>query len=97
MKITKEFLESHGFVLREPAFENIGLPYWVNNGVLLFFNKSQPFYSFYLGYGFMEVGKYYAATMRWIDKEEQLKAAYLGIIGKPLELKGLAYEKEKSK
>lgn len=88
MKITKEWLKSHGFKKQpKDTFKNINLPYWVKNGICLFFNEDQPYYSFYIGYGFSfyDAKGYYAATFRWTNQIDQVELIYKAIIGLDLE------------
>lgn len=63
------------------TFKNINLPYWVKDGVLLFFNTGQEEYSFKIGYGEIVEGEYFAATWRWINKWHHLQNAYYELTG----------------
>lgn len=86
--ISKELLKALDFKLCKPKFfENIDLPYYAKDNVLLFFNNSPPNDTFLVGHGFMHKGKYdegvkyYASTMRWINKPKELEEFYSVITG----------------
>lgn len=86
--LTEEWLFRFGFLKHEGnAFENLNLPYWAKDGVLLFFNIGQEEYAWKLGYGEMRSGIHYVATMRWVDKVNELQNAFHALTGKELELK----------
>lgn len=85
-EITKELLEEWDFShVNKGKFENIKLKYFVKNGVSLFYNDSPPNNTYFVGYGFMFDGKYYASTFRWISDPKDLKEIYESITGKPIE------------
>jgi hypothetical protein len=61
------------------------MPYWVKNGVCLFYNTPIQLgceNNFYIGYAEMRSGNYHAVTFRWIDSEEELISIYESITGK---------------
>lgn len=72
---------------KEIVFENIKMPYWVKAGVCLFYNtpiKTDHQDSFYIGYGEMREGKYYAVAFRWINSLEELTRIYEAIVLKSI-------------
>lgn len=78
-------LKQYGFKKNPPdSFENMNLPYWAKNGVLLFFNVGQEEYAWKIGYGEMRNGIYYVTTFRWIKKDKVLKNIYFSITGNKL-------------
>ena len=82
-EITKELLEEWDFShVDNGKFENIKLKYYAKNSVLLFYNDSPPYNTYFIGYGFMFNGKYYASTFRWISDPKDLKGIYESITGK---------------
>ena len=76
-------------------FKNVGIweefmPYYVKDGVLLFFNEHRTEYelSDYLsGYGEMRQGKYYCTTFKWINSVHQLQNLYFALTGEELTIK----------
>ena len=88
--LTVDFIVSKGFKLVEnkEAFENFNMPYYAKEGVLLFFNTPETQWSendFYVGYGEMRCGKYYAVAFRWINKRSQLIQIYEAITGREID------------
>ena len=83
------FLVSKGFKLVEDnQFENFNMPYYVRESVMLFFNTPVTEWNekdFYVGYGEMRCGKYYAGAFRWIDKQEQIIEIFKAVTGKELD------------
>jgi hypothetical protein len=82
--ITTDWLTLNRFKLVETnPFEDIPLPYYVRNSVILFFNPPLGEYntSFLLGYGEMRQGKYKAVTFRWTDKKETIVNIFEAITG----------------
>lgn len=73
-KLTPQIIQDKGFNLIEKRiFENIDIPYYVNNSLCLFFNEPYKHGdSFLVGIGDQKMDKYYAVTFRWIDTVEQL-------------------------
>jgi len=70
-------LRGFGFVKNKgDSFENIALPYWAKDSVLLFFNPEQKEYAWKVGYGEMNMGKYYVVTFYWIEYVHQLQNLY---------------------
>jgi hypothetical protein len=77
--LSKDILLRLGFekLERKDVFENIILPYWVKNSVLLFYNEGEHNKgSYLLGFGEMRAGKYMAATIRWIYDVHTLQNAF---------------------
>lgn len=79
-------LEQLGFEYVESGIENIKMPYYAKDAVVLFYNPppSLPKNTYYIGFGFSYDGKYYAATFKWINKVEQLRVIYEATTGKKL-------------
>lgn len=80
-------LKALGFRLIEAGgIENIQLPYYARDAVVLFYNPppSMPRNTYYIGFGFSHGDKYYAATFKWINKVEELKVVYEALTRKPL-------------
>ncbi len=72
--LTENWLTDFGFELKKVSqFQNINLPYWVENGVCLFFNSSPPKNTYLIGTGFNHLNKYYADTRYWIDSVHELQ------------------------
>ena len=83
--LTEEWLIKFGFKKHKGnVFENIILPYWVKNSVLMFFNIGQEEYSWKIGLGEMHAGKYIAVTFRWINEVHTLQNIYRILTGKEL-------------
>lgn len=64
------------------TFDNIGMPYYVKNSILLFYNTPIQLgmeNSFMVGYGEMRQGKCYAVSFRWIKTLEDLTPIYESI------------------
>lgn len=75
--ITITRLEDLGFKLvdKSDVFEHMTMPYYVNNGLLLFFNRERTEYEahdYLVGFGSMRQGKYHCVTFRWISTIEGL-------------------------
>lgn len=87
IKLTEEWLLRMGFEKQGPIFEDMNNPYWVKNGVVLFFNESQPEYKWKIGFAEMRNGKYYATASRWIDKIHEVQNAYYAFLGTELTIK----------
>jgi hypothetical protein len=89
IELSNELLISLGFTLiTGGSFENIKMPYFCKDAVLLFFNESRTeheYNSFLIGYGFNDFsGKYYAARFKWIKSLGELEAIYNSITNKKL-------------
>ena len=85
--LDESWLLRFGFTKCESGFDNIDLPYWVKNGVCLFYNESPPENTYLIGQGFSYENLYYAARNRWIDSVHELMNIYFAITGEELELK----------
>lgn len=74
------------FVSRvDTPFEELEMPYWVNDGVILFYNTGEfNENDFLIGYAEMRRGKYYFVTFRWIRTEYELKTIFKAVRGKDL-------------
>jgi hypothetical protein len=96
-KITNELLIDLDFKKQDNdgVIENITLPYYVNDGVCLFYNKHDHEQEFIKtrwlgGYIFTyqkiinEPSKYYAATFYWMDRMVELDNLYKGITGRDI-------------
>jgi hypothetical protein len=86
-KLSEKFLISNGFKLNDKIdiFENRKMPYYVREGVLLFFNIPVTKFnddSFLIGYGDMRCGIYYAVDFRWISTRSELIKIYEVITNK---------------
>lgn len=69
----------------DTPFEDIQMPYWVNDGVILFYNTGEfNENDFLIGYGEMRCGKYHCITFRWIRTERELKNIFSAVRGKEL-------------
>ena len=88
IELTEGWLKKAGFnKMPGNTFQNINLPYWCKESVLLFFNTGQEEYSFKIGYGEIVEGKYFAATFRWINKIHILQNIFYDITSKELTIK----------
>lgn len=88
IELTEGWLKKAGFnKMPGNTFQNINLPYWCKESVLLFFNTGQEEYSFKIGYGEIVEGKYFAATFRWINKLHILQNIFYDITSKELTIK----------
>lgn len=88
ISLTPEWLEKAGFVkVQESPFENIKLSYWVNEGIVLFYNQSDKRHIFLIGTGFTYDGKYYASTLHWIQTLHDLQNFFYTNRNKELTIK----------
>ena len=85
--LTEEWLLRMGFNRRTPFFKEMTLPYWANNGLLLFFNDTQPEYKWKVGFAEMRNGEYFVATSRWVDKVHEIQNVYYEFLGTELTIK----------
>ena len=86
-KITTEYLSENGFRQNPATFEDLMMPYYVKEGVCLFYNDSRlpnEEHNYLIGYAEMRMGKYYATTFRWISDQEQFETIFLAIQGRNL-------------
>jgi len=85
-KLSNKLLGKYGFNnITDNKFESYPLhPYWVKDGVVLFYNLAQEEYSYLCGYAEMRMGKYYAVGCRWINYESELKDFYKVLTGNEL-------------
>lgn len=86
--LSADFLVSKGFKLIESRpFENLDMPYYVKQGVLLFFNTPVTEWNksdFLVASAEMRCGKYYAVTFRWIKYQKDIDCIYKAVTGKNL-------------
>lgn len=86
--ISEELLIDYGFHSNpRGTFSEIGidLAYYVNRGVMMFYNEEQK--DVYLaGFGEMRRGKYNVVTSRWIKSESELKLFYKALTGSELSI-----------
>ena len=76
-----------GFHSNVGGFENLQMPYYAKDAVLLFYNEHRTEWEqkdFYIGHGSMRNGTYYVSCFRWIDTLAQLKQVYKAITGNEL-------------
>ena len=86
--LTSEWLERFGFALvKESPFEGLKMKYWVNNRVCLFFNESEPFNTYLLGFADQRFGKYSVVTGDWIYHVHTLQNAFYAFTGTELTIK----------
>jgi hypothetical protein len=82
--ITIDWLTLNKFKLIEShPFEDITMPYYVRESILLFFNTPLTEYnnSYLIGYAEMRQGKYKAVTFRWVSEQEDVIKIYEAITG----------------
>ena len=83
--LTAKYLLAKGFKLcNGNAFENMNMPYYAKDAILLFFNTPvEPWNEsdFLLGFADMRCGIYYIATTGWIHTKKQLKKVYKSVKG----------------
>ena len=83
--ITEGRLKDFGFEKKPPLFESYPLhPYWVKDGVCLFFNESDSRDIYLLGYAEMRIGKYYATANKWTQSLHVLQNYYFAHTEKEL-------------
>ena len=88
LPLTSEWLERFGFALvKESPFEGLKMKYWVNNRVCLFFNESEPFNTYLLGFADQRFGKYSVVTGDWIYHVHTLQNAFYAFTGTELTIK----------
>lgn len=80
-KLSVDYLLSVGFVLvdNKDVFENYSMPYYVKNGVILFFNEPINEFndtSFLIGFANQHFNKYSVVCLRWISTITELKQIY---------------------
>lgn len=84
-KLTVSFIKKCGFALvKKECHENIKMPYYAKDAVLLFYNESAPKGPFLAGFGFIHNHKYMASTFRWIHTRNELINLYSSLTGKSL-------------
>jgi hypothetical protein len=86
-KITARYLVENGFSLVEntQVFECLEMPYYVKNGIILFFNTPVTEWnenSFLFGIGEMRCGKYHCTVLRWITEVDELRSLFTVITNK---------------
>jgi hypothetical protein len=75
--LTKEWLIKFGFYKTEPIFKSYpSHPYWVKDGICLFFNESDDRDIYLAGYAEMRMGEYYAVGTRWIRYVHEVQNFY---------------------
>lgn len=83
--LSAEILEAVGFKkvsIEESPFKDRNMPYYVKDGVLLFYNEGEwNKNSYYIGYGEMRMGVYGAVAFRWIKTLHELSKVYNAITG----------------
>jgi len=85
MRLSHEVLTNLGFDLVENSeFENISMPYYAKNSIVLFFNNSEPINTYLIGYGFTHANVLYASTFRWIEDTKDLIEIYESITKKDI-------------
>lgn len=91
--LTPEWLERFGFEkINESPFKNYKMPYWVKNGIVLFFNESPPDNTYFACIAdfvsdFNGGGEYIAIGRRWIDQVHLVQNFYHSNIEEELKLK----------
>jgi len=90
--LSDAFLQSKGFKLvEESPFENLNMPYYVKEGVILLFNTPVTEWNesdFLVGSAEMRCGKYYAVAFRWIKEQKDIIEIYKAVKGKDLDSVG---------
>ena len=85
--LSAALLSELGFHSNVGGFENLQMPYYAKDAVLLFYNEHRTEWEhngFYIGHGSMRAGTYYVSCFRWIDTLAQLKQVYKAITGNEL-------------
>ncbi len=85
--LSAALLSELGFHSNVGGFENLQMPYYAKDAVLLFYNEHRTEWEqkdFYIGHGSMRNGTYYVSCFRWIDTLAQLKQVYKAITGNEL-------------
>lgn len=86
--LTEEWLLKFGFTLvEESPFEEIKMKYWVRNRICLFFNESEPFNTYLLGFADQRFGKYSVVTGNWIEYVHTIQNAFHSLTGEELTIK----------
>jgi len=72
----------HKIELEDSPFDDYKMPYYVKDGVILFYNTGAGNeHSFYIGYGENRFNKYIVVPFRWIHYEKELLEIYKSIRG----------------
>jgi hypothetical protein len=81
--LSASYLINKGFKLvEEKPFEDIYMPYYVKEGIMLLFNTPVEEYNendFLIGFAEMRCGKYHAVTIKWIKEQKELLSIYKSI------------------